>query len=307
MGVISSHLDVEACKKRGVDVVTLHNRTKFQNQILQLLDTSSGHGEVPQDDTTSSTCERASSAIRLKQNVTGLDHVGHNFKHIVPGTDSGIKSITVLLDAYASTNQESDQPIRRFEETFQQLTQERDAQNKKVNSNDVAMAKALMWLYTYNGWVFKEMNQTLRTDDATKMSFFAPLIRALCHSYRHLQTHKIKCDTLYRRANLSAENIRFYSLNREFYWPSFTSTTTVLPRNGGNFGPVLFQITVPDYLKEEAIDISSFSAIPTEAEVLLPPNVNFIVTEVDTQPDVDEYPATDMVIHIRMMMITKAC
>jgi hypothetical protein len=81
----------------------------------------------------------------------------------------------------------------------------------------------------------------------------------------------------------------------------------VLPSSGGTFGRVLFVITVPDYLKEEAIDISSFSAVPTEDEVLLRPYGHFIVTEVDARPDTDDFPEIDVVIKIRMQMMTQFC
>jgi len=159
-----------------------------------------------------------------------------------------------------------------------------------------ALSLSLCWLYTTDSWVYKQMNALLR-NDSPFMILLAPYINRLMKSYKCLKqnSHLFYEGVVYRRTKLIGKDLDFYKPNCQFVWSAFTSTTTDFDPSP-QFGDILFVITIPPKYKKYALDVQSISDFATEQEILLLPNIGYIVTSIDGP--VEEYPNSSWVIRL---------
>jgi hypothetical protein len=121
------------------------------------------------------------------------------------------------------------------------------------------------------------MNAALRSLDRSTVRPWRDYIWLLLKALQKLPP--APCDSVYRGMGVAVERLgRHYSKGCEFQWASFSSTTShidVLEAFVGPSGPrSLFHLKLTAPL---ARDIREFSLFPKENELLLPPNVLFVV------------------------------
>eukprot|EP00930_Biecheleria_cincta_P023878 TRINITY_DN17167_c0_g1_i1.p1 TRINITY_DN17167_c0_g1~~TRINITY_DN17167_c0_g1_i1.p1 ORF type:complete len:856 (+),score=143.49 TRINITY_DN17167_c0_g1_i1:138-2705(+) len=165
------------------------------------------------------------------------------------------------------------------EETLQTLLRQRKEQIINLYTRDV---------------LYQAVNASMYNDIANDLKYYAPYIRELRDIFLFGQTEPRIVEPfkgeVTRRMNLKDDQIEEYiskvgKRDQEVYWSAFTSTSC----GGGNegFGSVLFKIRCdyePDKIKNEhyfAASIKTYSAFPTENEVLLPPHSSFLVAQVE--------------------------
>jgi len=158
------------------------------------------------------------------------------------------------------------------------------------------MSMSLCWLYTTESWVYKEMNVLLR-NDAPSIEVLAPCMNGLIKSYHYLHDPKYFFGGIvYRRTRFVQDSdLNFYQPKKQFIWSAFTSTTTAFDPIG-EFGDILFVITIPEKYKKYALNVQHVSDFSHEQEVLLPPNIGYIVTGV--QQGLTEYQNSKVVIQV---------
>ena len=130
-------------------------------------------------------------------------------------------------------------------------------------------------MYTENSFLYRTINQVLRVDDKTKLETLVPY----CYLLKYVAVLALYPDHLYekivyRSAMLSEDEINQYknaiNYSNPKQWLGFSSTTkdsAVALHFGGN---TLFIIRFPINEFSFGIDISSYSRILEEEEVLLP-------------------------------------
>jgi hypothetical protein len=197
---------------------------------------------------------------------------------------------------YARVHILNPKDVEDFIDKFEQLSDEADPNDP--NHAEVAKAKAFMYLYSMDGWVYKYMNEALRDDGQIKLTAFAPVIWGIIKGFEHLPQYHAKVSTVYRRAKLDGELFQFYEPGKRFAWPSFTSTSTHIGDTGAIFGTVLFVITIRPHMTKYTLNMKELSQVPMEDEVLLLANMGYCVTRIDSPPDNTQYPDTTRVIHI---------
>jgi len=135
-------------------------------------------------------------------------------------------------------------------------------------------------------------------NDSPSMKILSPYMNCLMKSYEYLkQFDDFFFDgVVYRRTKLVGKDLEFYKPNCQFVWSSFTSTTTTFDPTG-NFGDILFVITIPPKFKKYSLNVQSVSEFSTEQEILILPNVGYNVESVETDP-IDLYPNSRVVINL---------
>jgi len=164
------------------------------------------------------------------------------------------------------------------------------------NENE-SLSLALCWLYTTDSWVYKQMNILLR-NDSPSIKILAPYMSSLMKSYNYLKQQEdfFYEGVVYRRTKLIGKDLDFYKPSCQFIWSAFTSTTVTFDSNP-QFGDILFVITIPPKYKKYALNIQSVSDFKTEQEILLLPNIGYVVKKIEKGP-VDDFPNSSVVIHL---------
>lgn len=124
------------------------------------------------------------------------------------------------------------------------------------------------------------LNSALREQNRDGVKPWRHYIWLLLNGLRKLPP--VSSDTVYRGMKLALSDLGpNYTRGCEFQWAGFSSTTShieVLETFLGTSGPrVIFHLRLTESV---ARDISPFSLFPKEMEVVLPPNMLFVVKSV---------------------------
>uniref|UniRef100_A0A6B2KZS0 NAD(P)(+)--arginine ADP-ribosyltransferase n=1 Tax=Arcella intermedia TaxID=1963864 RepID=A0A6B2KZS0_9EUKA len=253
--------------------ISFGHRKKIWNSILQLKDKNS---QPKQEHTTRSD--------RRNESPTSNSQPGSNFLKFIPTAPTDKQSIINSLNQWSSLH-----PLDSSTLIQNEINYRSENLSKSLNINEeTSLALTLLWLYTLEGWPYKRMNELLRSD-SINIQYLAPLMNMLIHSSDILQhdSNYFYHGVVYRSTRLSEKNLSFYQVNTRFIWRAFTSSTTTMEPSG-KFGDILFQITIPEKFKKFAINVQLVSDYPDEEEILLLPNVGYIVEAVEstTSPNV---------------------
>jgi len=218
---------------------------------------------------------------------------GKRFLDIIPKALSTPKSVIEGLEKYASENQLSSIVIQKFKDKIEDFSEN--------NTPERAFAMSLCWLYTTESWVYPQVNSQLRDDSSTMVSL-APYMKALIQSYKNLEGDETNfySGIVYRRTKLTPKGLEFYKPNIHFVWSAFTSTAIEF-NPSGEFGSILFEITIPENFKKYALCLENVSAFPTEREVLMLPNIAYRVVKFENNSD--QYLNTTCVIKVSIEYI----
>jgi len=144
--------------------------------------------------------------------------------------------------------------------------------------------------YTHNLGTKKEMNMyyimnkvlLLRDENHESVKLWKGFVR---HLKMALESLPRKTLITYRGIPTQGELLRNVIIGQSLYWPTFTSTSTnreaALGFAGTNGVFMIFKI-------ESGKKISEYSCYPNEAEVLLPPDICFIVEDVNYRGRIKE-------------------
>jgi len=214
-------------------------------------------------------------------------------KH-VSGAPFDHQSIANSLRIYAKETKKDESLIIRFEEKVNNLIIE------GYNEQE-AIGIAICWLYTLEAWVYKDLNSLLR-EDSSLLEKLASYANGIIHTYKTLGSKiKFYSGMLYRRTQLTPNQIKCYVPHKTFLWASFTSTTTLFDTSA-QFGDILFVVEVPQKFQHYAMCLDNFSDFPAENEVLLAPNVAYNINSVEKGPTI-QFPCTSLVITITAVYV----
>jgi len=221
---------------------------------------------------------------------------GKRFSQIVPKAATDQLSVINGLKKYATDNHLPLMVIQTLQDKIEDFT-------KTFTVPEKAFGMALCWLYTTESWVYTEVNKQLR-DDSSTMELLAPYMKVLIESYKIFKGDKDEMtfyegeNEVYRRTKLTPKGLEYYKPDVNFVWSSFTSTSIEFSPYG-DFGNVLFEITIPKKFKEAALCLENVSAFPQEREVLLLPNIAYKVTSVGS--NTSKFSNTDHVINVEIV------
>eukprot|EP01045_Picozoa_sp_COSAG04_P040646 COSAG04_NODE_11975_length_677_cov_1.257785_1_plen_135_part_00 len=122
--------------------------------------------------------------------------------------------------------------------------------------------------------MYRVLNTALREREGPHFEAWSPY---LWHLSQALQALPDVADTVYRGMN--APNLDQYQMRKRVHWSGFSSTSTdetVSSKAPFYCGPpgVVFKLSVLN-----AKNIIPFSVLPGESELLLSPNMEFVVTK----------------------------
>ncbi len=199
--------------------------------------------------------------------------------------------------------------IRKVGET-QENEEEREKGRKMVDMIVDTMEKApedifkvLLKIHTMESFLYKQVTMSLRSEDPEKLTDLGSYCYLL-QSYLIALNERVTISLRSRKAEKSITLFRpveyphylvnlFMELHAKglhFAWSSFFSTTcrreiaesfATSSRRSQEKKVLLFLISVPESMAT-AFDVSIVSDYPQEREVLLPPNVSFKITDIDT-------------------------
>eukprot|EP01124_Arcella_intermedia_P026868 TRINITY_DN5150_c0_g1_i4.p1 TRINITY_DN5150_c0_g1~~TRINITY_DN5150_c0_g1_i4.p1 ORF type:complete len:508 (-),score=151.27 TRINITY_DN5150_c0_g1_i4:73-1596(-) len=201
---------------------------------------------------------------------------GANFIKLIPNAPNDKTSILNCLSLWSSKKPEDNDQLL-LEEFNLKLSH--FSQPQFNLSEGRSLSFALMWLYTKEAWPYKRINELLRADSPL-IEYLAPFIKGLVNISKHLDPSFYFSGTVYRATNLSPTALGFYKPATRFIWSAFTSTTTTMDPSG-QFGSILFVISIPKNLASYAFNVQAVSDFPNEEEILLPPNVGYVVDAVE--------------------------
>lgn len=130
------------------------------------------------------------------------------------------------------------------------------------------------FIYSTESNVYRKLNTALRAREGPAFDAWGPY---LWHLSQALQALPDVTTTVYRGMN--APNLAEYQQSKRVHWSGFSSTSTnaqVSSRPPFYHGPpgIVFTLKV-----QNAKNIQPFSLLPGEAELLLSPNMEFVVTK----------------------------
>ena len=209
---------------------------------------------------------------RRRENPTFLKEPGPNFLNLISSANPSEENVIQQLRQYASVTGQCTFCLDEFLE-----------QKEKYKGDPDQFTKALLWLYSCDSWVYADGNRACREDKKTILEYMMPFVKALlmgipkCSGLLLGNTIPASSTTmtLYRRANLTPNQLAQYAQNVRCIWAGFTLTS--LNDTNPDFGPQLFIITVPPMFCYKVPLLESVSAFPEEEEALLPCNICFKV------------------------------
>lgn len=145
--------------------------------------------------------------------------------------------------------------------------------------------KCIILLYTYETFLYRLINSTLRENDQTKLENLGPFCQLLFRCDCSPTIDKVGYDQeLYRGAQLDEKTIQSYqqSIGLIKTWDAFSSTSKNRLK-AESYGNVLFIINrnKSTRYRFSGMDISLISNYPEEEEVLIRAARNFIVEKVE--------------------------
>lgn len=147
------------------------------------------------------------------------------------------------------------------------------------------MAASVIYAYTQESPLYKEVNEALRCDNARQLAKYGGFIRELQTAlYNECDIKRNNFDNVepvWRGATFAPSEIARYRPGFTFLWASFVSTSKSESVARDIFkGNVLFKIKVQGKGIIYALDIARFSKFQNEQEVLLFPFSGFEVLKV---------------------------
>jgi hypothetical protein len=166
-----------------------------------------------------------------------------------------------------------------------------EALEKNTDVDLDTLYKKCMWVYTIESFLYRLVNKTLRTNDISKLKTLGPFAFLLNNALWKYRLNSNMALRLYRGIQLKPELVEMYkaSIGQVRSWPAFTSTSKnldvaqhFLQNTESSSIPILFCITVipRPFVPSLCTDLSPFSEFRSEAEVLLPTAVSFLVDSV---------------------------
>jgi hypothetical protein len=213
----------------------------------------------------------------LQPNPNDLQTIIGYFQSLTPPAGNG-SMLDVFADIIAggSTDQELVDMCRRCDQhgvAFKLEESLKAAVPSRLSPSHVAVFGMYTIELSGGDSPYRGCNSALRDCDPRKCKPFVPFIWHLLHAMA-------KCDRydgnlVYRGIqgkDLSAQHPR----NSEIMWPSFSSCSSDLPEHfiGSSGTRTMFNI---ELTSGRARSIAKFSLVPSEGEVLLPPNSRFKV------------------------------
>uniref|UniRef100_A0A7S0FYL9 NAD(P)(+)--arginine ADP-ribosyltransferase n=1 Tax=Pyrodinium bahamense TaxID=73915 RepID=A0A7S0FYL9_9DINO len=170
---------------------------------------------------------------------------------------------------------------------------------EELPKDSIERQKLIAKYYTQETPLYHEMNTALRNDDLSAMRYYSAYIRELREVFKTDHEDQIIepfTGKVWRGINFPNvdEAVAEYSVGKVFVWSAFTSMS--VDRDiAFNFGNVVFEVEClpPKEAYEGAIavyapaSVQKFSDIPSESEILFPPNIQFKVKEVKKPGDED--------------------
>ncbi|CAF1357177.1 unnamed protein product, partial [Didymodactylos carnosus] len=146
--------------------------------------------------------------------------------------------------------------------------------------DEIVIHRCCINMYTYDCFIYPLVNRTLRQNDKTKIDTLGPFCYYLYYSWYNLFELRVSNIEVYRGTNLDAQMIEQYQKNigKEKCWFGFTSTSKNKGIADVFSGNTLF---INKMAFSSAIDISDYSQIPDEEEVLFPAGTKFIIEKVE--------------------------
>jgi hypothetical protein len=161
----------------------------------------------------------------------------------------------------------------------------KDEQENLTNEQEDDACVCCAHLYTLDSFLFKLVNDTLRNQDLTKVETLGAYCWLLQSYIGWTATIPRHITTVYRGCTLRKDEVEEYqqAIGQTIRWHAFTSTTKSREVAEAYSGNTLFIITLDKTGRNEhhEHDISSVSQFPDEDEVLLVPDHNFIVENVE--------------------------
>ena len=146
-----------------------------------------------------------------------------------------------------------------------------------------------------------QFTEMLRRRADTEMTIWQPYLYFFIEALKKLpavgDAAESQLITLYRGTSETSLILQEYTKMRSIHWSAFSSATPDLAVAQGFAGPNGIVMSIAG---TSGRDISSYSAIPQEMEVLLKPNINLIVIEA-ASPNKDD--PSDKRLYIKMMEI----
>lgn len=291
-------LQTDVCKPECTTSIRRHN--------LRISETHSKHTDlddtreerllfpmdmIEYDSTTADTFYDGSPFIR-DWLITFTDgHTNVKFNDIFPALINGLKIVG------------NTEPEKVMNEIFKELvtvkkTTSQQKESKRMKKLEDCCAK----LYTKNSFLFRIVNNTMRTDDRTKLDLLGPYCylvynyigryknQNMSQRWRFLENIYRKtsgCITLYRGASISTETIEKYKQvagkkEISFQWRHFLSTS--IDRDvAKDFGlNVLFIIEIKTYLcDDQTACLSKNACMEYEKEILIKPGTRFRILKVE--------------------------
>jgi hypothetical protein len=147
------------------------------------------------------------------------------------------------------------------------------------------LAKLCIKFYTDDSFLYYALNTALRECDLSKLNTFGPFVYLLS-SYARIC--KEFFGVVYRCAQLNTSHVQEYrkALGMWKSWPAYTSTSKSLDV-ASMFGNTLFIIKITNTVPScpRSFDISSWSQLRFEEEVLIPPGIVFQIISVNQNPE----------------------
>jgi hypothetical protein len=162
-----------------------------------------------------------------------------------------------------------------------------------IGKSKAEVEKCIISLYTYETFLYRLINTTLRENDQSKFDTLGRFIQLLFHCDCSPTLEKVGYDgQLYRGAQLDDKTIESYkqSIGLVKTWDAFSSTSKNRAK-AECYGNVLFIINrhKSTRYRFSGMDISAISHYPEEEEVLIRAARNFIVEKVEKDNDNGKY------------------
>eukprot|EP01103_Thecamoeba_quadrilineata_P021328 TRINITY_DN9767_c0_g1_i1.p1 TRINITY_DN9767_c0_g1~~TRINITY_DN9767_c0_g1_i1.p1 ORF type:complete len:435 (+),score=-0.25 TRINITY_DN9767_c0_g1_i1:447-1751(+) len=205
----------------------------------------------------------------FSQRLTDVD-TGSNFNPIEGLNESPLLSFPAAIEYAQSKDSEFSQinfePRIFCAQIFADNFEETDTQ---LTSDEISV----IHFYTQESPFYKILNERLRNRDRTTLKAFFPILKLLMTAILKLPPVQ---TTVYRgvKKNLGA---KYKTGKREIWWSFGSSTASIDVLNSDQFLGITGDRTMFNIATVTARDISGYSAIQTERELLLLPGSVFIV------------------------------
>jgi hypothetical protein len=162
-----------------------------------------------------------------------------------------------------------------------------------IGKSKEEIEKCVIYLYTFESFLYRLLNRTLRENDQSKLDTLGTFCQILFKCDCSPTTDKVGYQgELYRGAQLDEKTIQSYeqSIGLIKTWDAFSSTSKNRIK-AESYGNVLFIINREKSTRYRfsGMDISTISHYPDEEEVLIRAARNFIVQKIEKDQNKEKY------------------